>query len=212
MNDDPERGGAGRGEPSEAAPDEAESGEITDLLHAVERGDRSATDRLFEAVYEELRRIARRQLGAGGWAETLSTTALVHEAYLKLSLSARWTAENRRHFFALAARAMRHLVVDHARRRGRQKRGGGQALLDVDEHQPASPQRPEELVALDEALARLERAEPELAQLVEWRFFAGLSIEEIAELAGVSDRTIKRRWRLARALLYRDLEDQGLAP
>lgn len=186
--------------------------EITTLLAAAGAGDRGASDRLFEAVYAELRRIARRQRAASAPMATLSTTALVHEAYLKLSGEARWSVEDRRHFFALAARAMRHVLVDHVRRRGRLKRGGGALALDLEAEEVAAPDRGEELVALDEALGRLESVEPDLAQLVEWRFFAGLSVEEIAELTGVSDRTVKRRWRSARAFLYQDLASQGIAP
>lgn len=198
-------------------PDEAEARgpgaeEITTLLAAAGAGDRGASDRLFEAVYAELRRIARRQRAAAAPSATLSTTALVHEAYLKLSGEARWTVEDRRHFFALAARAMRHVLVDHVRRRGRLKRGGGALALDLEAEEIAAPDRGDELVALDDALGRLESVEPELAQLVEWRFFAGLSVEEIAELVGVSDRTVKRRWRSARAFLYQDLAAQGIAP
>jgi RNA polymerase sigma factor (TIGR02999 family) len=198
-------------------PDDADSpapdaAEITTLLAAAGAGDRGASDRLFEAVYAELRRIARRQRAAAAPSATLSTTALVHEAYLKLSGEARWTVEDRRHFFALAARAMRHVLVDHVRRRGRLKRGGGALALELEAEEVAAPDRGEELVALDEALGRLESVEPELAQLVEWRFFAGLSVEEIAELVGVSDRTVKRRWRSARAFLYQDLASQGIAP
>jgi RNA polymerase sigma factor (TIGR02999 family) len=195
---------------SEASAPGAE--EITTLLAAAGAGDRGASDRLFEAVYAELRRIARRQRAATAPSATLSTTALVHEAYLKLSGEARWSVEDRRHFFALAARAMRHVLVDHVRRRGRLKRGGGAVALELEAEEVAAPDRGEELVALDEALDRLESVEPELAQLVEWRFFAGLSVEEIAELTGVSDRTVKRRWRAARAFLYQDLAAQGLAP
>lgn len=198
-------------------PDDADSPapnaeEITTLLAAAGAGDRGASDRLFEAVYAELRRIARRQRAAAAPSATLSTTALVHEAYLKLSGEARWTVEDRRHFFALAARAMRHVLVDHVRRRGRLKRGGGALALELEAEEIAAPDRGEELVALDDALGRLESVEPELAQLVEWRFFAGLSVEEIAELVGVSDRTVKRRWRSARAFLYQDLASQGIAP
>jgi len=194
--DDPERTGAG---------------EITSLLAAAGAGDRGASERLFESVYAELRRIARRQLAASAPMATLSTTALVHEAYLKLSGDARWSAEDRRHFFALAARAMRYVLVDHARRRGRLKRGGGAFALVLEAEEIAAPDRGEELIAIDGALCRLEGVEPELARLVEWRFFAGLSVEEIADLTGVSDRTVKRRWRAARAFLYQDLTAQGIA-
>ncbi len=185
--------------------------EITALLVAVEKGDRGAFDRLFEAVYGELRTIARRQLRRARPADTLSTTALVHEAYLKFSKQASWSVENRRHFYALAARAMRSVVIDHARRRGRIKRGGAQIAVDLDEQLVAAPERAADLLAVDEALTRLEGADPELAQLVEWRFFGGLSIDEIASLLDVSDRTVKRRWRSARAFLFQDLAAQGIS-
>jgi RNA polymerase sigma factor (TIGR02999 family) len=184
--------------------------EITALLVAVEQGDRGAFDRLFEAVYAELRTIARRQLRRSAPADTLSTTALVHEAYLKFSKQAKWSVENRRHFYALAARAMRSVVIDHARRRGRVKRGGARVAVELDEQLVAVPERAEDLLAVDEALSRLESADPDLAQLVEWRFFAGLSVEEIAGLLDISDRTVKRRWRSARAFLYQDLAAQGI--
>ncbi|MEZ5313911.1 MAG: ECF-type sigma factor [Thermoanaerobaculia bacterium] len=186
------------------------STEITGLLAGVERGDQEAFGRLFELVYHELRKIAQRQLRRAVPADTLGTTALVHEAYLKFSRQAHWSVADRRHFFALAARAMRSIVVDHARRRDRQKRGGGDVVLELNEDRVAAPERAAVLLAVDGALARLERTEPDLAQLVEWRFFAGLSIDEIAVLLDVSDRTIKRRWRLARAVLQRDLVAQGV--
>jgi len=183
--------------------------DITTLLRAAGTGDRAASDQVFEAVYAELRRIARRQRAVPGPGATLSTTALVHETYLRLGGNARWTVEDRRHFFALAARVMRLVLIDHARRRNRRKRGGQVTILDLEVQDLASPDRAAELVALDEALGRLESAEPELAQLVEWRFFAGLTVEQIAELLGVSDRSVKRRWRSARAFLYQDLIAQG---
>ncbi|MGE0639415.1 MAG: sigma-70 family RNA polymerase sigma factor [Thermoanaerobaculia bacterium] len=185
--------------------------EITALLAAVETGQPGATDRLFGVVYDELRRLARRQIAHGPGSPTLDTTALVHEAYLKLSHDARWTVENRRHFFNLAARAMRQVLVDHARRRSRQKRGGGAPVVDLDSHPVAAPERAGELLALDEALQRLSAAEPALARLVELRYFSGLSVEQIAELDGVSDRTIKRRWRVARAFLFQELSAPGAA-
>ncbi len=193
-------------------PAASESGapEITQLLRAIEGGDRAASDRLFERVYDELRRIARRQLRVAPSADTLSTTALVHEAYLKLSGSARWSTRDRFHFYALTAQAMRQVLIDHARKRTRQKRGGRAIALNLEEVELPVAERAEELVALDAALAKLEGADPELARLVEWRFFGGLSVEEIAELLAVSDRTVKRHWRLARAFLFRELEAQGV--
>lgn len=183
--------------------------DITSLLEAVGGGDQAALDRLFSRVYKELRKLASRQLQASPPQHTLATTALVHEVYLKLSADARWSTRDRSHFFALAARAMRHILIDHARRRSRQKRGGaGSPLsLDVAEIVAEIPvlDRAEELLALDEALERLAAADPELARLVEWRFFAGLSVEEIAHTLEISERTVKRQWRTARAFLYQQL-------
>ena len=179
--------------------------DITSLLAAVGEGDQAAFDRLFSRVYAELRRLASRQLQASPPQQTLATTALVHEAYLKLSADARWSPRDRVHFFALAARAMRHILIDHARRRTRQKRGGAGAPLSLDEAKIPVLDRAEELLALDEALERLAAADPELSRLVEWRFFAGLSVEEIASTLKVSDRTVKRQWRAARAFLYQQL-------
>ncbi len=183
---------------------------VTALFAAVEAGDRQAVDRLFELVYSELRKIARRQLAAGPWVETLNTTALVHEAYLKLSRDSHWTVRDRFHFFALAARAMREVLIDHARTKGRQKRGGGVRPLDLGDIDVPVVERAEELLVLDEALTRLEAEDPELSRLVEWRFFAGLSVEEIAGLLEVSERTVKRHWRTARAFLYQELTAAGL--
>src|SRR6185503_3890299 len=141
--------------------------------------------------------------------DTLSTTALVNETYLKLAGERPWSARDRSHFFALAARAMRQILVDHARRRARQKRGGGLAPVSLNEALLPAPDRAEELLALDAALLRLEALDAELAQIVEWRFFAGLSVEEVAELLAISDRTVKRHWRAARAFLFQELQSQG---
>jgi RNA polymerase sigma factor (TIGR02999 family) len=182
---------------------------ITELLRAVEGGDKAARDRLFAVVYAELRGLARGQLRRIPARDTLSTTALVNETYLKLAGERPWSARDRSHFFALAARAMRQILVDHARRRARQKRGGGAAPVALDEALVPSPDRAEELLALDAALQRLEAMDAELAQIVEWRFFAGLSIEEVAQLLDVSDRTVKRHWRAARAFLFQELQSQG---
>ncbi len=186
-----------------------ESAEITALLRAVEQGDRAAIARLFECAYGELRRIARRQLHASPLVKTLNTTELVHEVYVRLSGAEAWSTRDRFHFYALSAQAMRRVLIDHARHRTRQKRGGGARALSIDDVDVPVSERAEELVALDAALEKLEATDAELARLVEWRFFAGLSIEEIAELHGVSDRTVKRRWRLARAFLFQELHGQA---
>jgi RNA polymerase sigma factor (TIGR02999 family) len=182
---------------------------ITELLRAVEGGDKAARDRLFAMVYGELRGLARGQLRRIPGRDTLSTTALVNETYLKLAGDRAWSARDRSHFFALAARAMRQILVDHARSRARQKRGGGVAPVSLAEALVPAPDRAEELLALDEALKRLEAIDAELAQIVEWRFFGGLSIEEVAGLLAISDRTVKRHWRAARAYLFQQLQSQG---
>jgi RNA polymerase sigma factor (TIGR02999 family) len=182
---------------------------ITELLRAVEVGDNAARDRLFALVYRDLRGLARGQLRRVPGRDTLSTTALVHETYLKLAGDRVWSARDRSHFFALAARAMRQILVDHARRRARRKRGGGEAPVSLVEALVPAPERAEEMLALDAALAKLEALDAELAQIVEWRFFGGLSVEEVAALLEVSDRTVKRHWRAARAFLFQELSRQG---
>ena len=193
-----------------AAADSGAAPDITGLLRASEAGDRRAAEALFAALYGDLRRVAHRELrGSAIPNATLSTTALVNEAYLKLSRNAGWSPRDRYHFFAVASRAMRQVIVDHARSRLRQKRGGQHVKLSLDEALVPVEERAEELVALDGALARLERQDPELARIVEWRFFAGLTVEEIARALDVSERTVKRHWRTARAVLYHDLESQG---
>lgn len=189
---------------------EVASAEITALLRAVENGDRAAVGDLFERVYGELRKIARRQLRAAPPLQTLHTTELVHEAYVRLSGTAQWSTRDRFHFFALTAQAMRRVLIDHARKRTRQKRGGRGIPLSLEEVDVPVAERADELIALDGALARLEETDAELARIVEWRFFAGMSTDEIAQLHGVSDRTVKRRWRLARAFLLQELAAQGL--
>jgi RNA polymerase sigma factor (TIGR02999 family) len=198
--------------PSEGEP--ARPGEITDLLRLLEEGDRTAMDRLFAVVYEQLRRLARRQLAAAGRHGTLNTTDLVHETYLKLSQGASWSLRDRYHFYATTARAMRMVIIDDARRRWRRKRGGGEAVLSLDRFEGAlrGPEKSEELLALDDALTRLETAEPDLARLVEWRFFAGLSVEDIAKTLEISERTVKRHWRAARAFLYQNLSARESRP
>lgn len=185
--------------------------EVTGLLRAAEAGDREAVDRVFSVLYDELRAIAHRQLRGAPSEQTLSTTALVHETYLKLSRGAGWTAKDRSHFFSIAARAMRMILVDQARGRTRQRRGSGRRPLDLEDVEVPVEERAAEIVALDEALGKLGETDGELAQLVEWRFFAGLSLEEIAEMSGRSERTLKRHWQAARAFLYEELSAGGAA-
>ncbi len=185
---------------------------VTGLLRAAEAGDRTALDRVFSILYEDLRAIARRQLRGAPAEQTLSTTALVHETYLKLSRGAGWTAKDRSHFFSLAGRAMRMILVDQARSRTRQRRGSGRRPLDLENVEIPVEERAAEIVALDAALEKLGELDGELAQLVEWRFFAGLTLEEIAEMSGRSERTLKRHWQAARAFLFAELSASGEAP
>lgn len=183
--------------------------DIAPLLAAARGGDRSAYDRVFASVYDELKRVASRQAARLGASETISTTVLVHEAYVKLVGRGGVQVNDRAHFFALAAHAMRQILIDHARRRGRRKRRSAAPHLDVDRIQiPAAPVGAatiEELLALDRAIERLAALDPDLVRLVEWRFFAGLTLEEIVELTGTSERTLKRDWQAARAFLSREL-------
>ena len=189
--------------------------EITRLLAAVRDGDRAASDALFASVYRELHRLAHAQLAARGRpGETLDTTALVHEAYLRLAQPAGLSAEDRAHFFNLAARVMRHVVVDYARQRDAAKRSGEVVRIEVGgPREPAAEadaRLTEDLLALDASLERLEAESPRLARLVELRFFAGLSFAEIGEVQGLAERTAKRDWRKARAFLLAELSPPGL--
>ena len=179
------------------------------LLADVDGGSKQALDRLFDLLYDKLRGMSHRLLAAHVRHETMSTTALVHEVYLKLSGDQDWTARDREHFLSISARAMRQIVVDAARARGADKRGGGAPVVPLSglEHERAASA--EEVLALDRAIGKLARVDPELEQLVELRFFAGLSLEEIRDLTGTPERTLKRRFRTARALLVDEL---GLAP
>ncbi|WP_379989345.1 ECF-type sigma factor [Dokdonella soli] len=180
------------------------TGEITALIEAAGSGDATALQALFARVYAELKLLARKQL-ASSFGHTLNTTGLVHETYLKLAQPDGRPLHGRAHFFALAAKAMRQIVIDHARARSTEKRGGQN--LHVVELSEATgivdPELgPDELMRLDRALTQLDNDEPRLAELVELRFFAGLNISDIATLQAVSERTLNRDWRRAKALLY----------
>jgi RNA polymerase sigma factor (TIGR02999 family) len=181
------------------------AGDVTRLLEACRGGDAIARDRLFALVYAELKRIARRQ-SRGRRESTLSTTALVHETYMRLAAHDAIAAGSREHFFALCARAMRQVVIDHARRRNAGKRGAGLSFA-LDENDAVVDADPAMLLALDESLAQLELHDPRLVRLVELRAFAGLDPEAIAELLGVTVRTVQRDWLRARAWL-----DSALQP
>jgi RNA polymerase sigma factor (TIGR02999 family) len=174
------------------------TGEVTRLLSALQEGDRSALDRLVPEVYDELRALARAQLRREV-PVTLEATALVHEAYVKLARSGALQAVSRTHFFAIAASAMRQVLIDHARAARAQKRGGGAAVVTLTDRSASLELRAEELLALDEALETLDVRQ---RLVVECRFFAGMEETEIAEALGVSDRTVRREWVKARAWLY----------
>ncbi len=166
---------------------------------------REILDQLMPQVYEDLRAIARRQLAIRAGGGTLSTTGLVHEAYLKLAEQARVSWRDRGHFYALSALAMRHVLVDRAKARMAYKRGGGRQQVTLDEALIPSDDQPEVLLQLNDAIDRLAAVEPRLAKLVDCRFFGGLSEEEIAEALGVTPRTVQRDWAKARMLLRRAL-------
>lgn len=190
--------------------DPQDRGQITRLLASWRAGDAGAFSTLFDLLYAELRSIARRQMRGRSGAQTLGTTAVVHEAYLKLVDHTRPGFNDRGHFFAVAAKAMRQIVIDHARRRSAMKRGGAIPASAFDEAAfPAMNPKLTDLLAIDGALRRLEELDPRLGRLVELRFFAGLSVEEAAEALDVSPRTIKRDWQKARAFLYRVLADES---
>jgi RNA polymerase sigma factor (TIGR02999 family) len=179
--------------------------EITRLLLSFRLGEPDAGEKLFPLIYDELRAMARRRLGSRSPGQTLDTVGLVHEAYIRLFDQTRLEWQDRKHFYSVIAMAMRQIVVDHARRRLAKKRGGGQMPMDIDIADPATDERAEEVLAVHEALDDLKALDERLARLVELRFFAGFSVEEIAEMLEVSPRTVKRDWRKARALLYEAL-------
>ena len=182
---------------------------ITALLRAHAAGDPDALARLLPRVYDELRRIARGRLRRERADHTLSTSEVVHEAFLELVPFERVDWQSRAHFFAVAARAMRNVLVDHAERRDAAKRGGGtrpEPLHELLEEQVAAVERPlDELIAVGDALTRLEQLDPRKARVVECRFFGGLSLEETAEALGTSPATVSRDWTFARAWLHREL-------
>ncbi len=178
---------------------------VTHLLIQWSNGDATALDALMPLVYEELRRLAQHYLSREKPGHTLSSTALVHEAYLRLVTQKEVTWQNRAHFFGVASRMMRRILVDHARRYGYAKRGGGAMTLALDDTVAAEKPREIDLVALDDALKSLAKLDERQSRMVELRFFGGLSIEETSEVLGVSAPTVKREWATARAWLYREI-------
>jgi RNA polymerase sigma factor (TIGR02999 family) len=184
--------------------------DVTQILSAIEQGDPHAAEQLLPLVYDELRKLAAQKLAQERPGQTLQATALVHEAYLRLvdvEKAQQWNS--RGHFFAAAAEAMRRILVENARRKRSPKHGGGRARQDLGQVQPACPDPPEDVLALDEALTRLATTDPTAARLVQLRYFAGLTLPEAGEALGVSARTAGRLWAFARAWLRREVEGDG---
>lgn len=182
------------------------SGDVTRLLAELRSGDQDAAVRLIPLIYEELHRIAGAQMRRERPGHTLQATALVNEAYVRLLGAPAMEWQNRAHFFAVAARSMRRVLLDYARQRHAGKRGGeGAQKVDLDAELLIASDRLEDVIVLDEILDRLAEMDPEQARIVELRFFAGLSVEETAEVINASPRTVKREWRLAKAWLEREL-------
>lgn len=181
--------------------------DVTELLVAWSKGDDAALASLVPIIYDELRRLAKFHMRHERAAHTLETTALVHEAYLKLIAQKSTNWQNRTHFFAASAQSMRRILVDMARARKRQRRGGGAERLSLEEGLIFSPERASELVALDDALTELEKLDSRKSRVVELRFFAGLTMDEIAGVLKVSPQTVLREWNRARAWLYSQLSN-----
>jgi RNA polymerase sigma factor (TIGR02999 family) len=179
--------------------------EVTRLLAALSGGQREALDTLLPLVYDELRRLAHRQRQQQRTYATLNTTALVHEAYVKLAGRGGASWEDRAHFYRIAARVMRDILVDYARRQRAAKRGGDRQPVSLSEFGDLPDVRAEEVLAVDEALRRLETLDPRQGRVVELRYFVGLSIPETAEVLGLSESSVKRDWTAARAWLYREM-------
>jgi RNA polymerase sigma factor (TIGR02999 family) len=179
--------------------------DVTILLHQWQKGDASALERLLPLVYDELRRVARARLRAEQPNHTLQATALVHETYLRLMGRGQQTPQNRAHLFALAARLMRQILVDHARKKKAEKRGGGVTAITITDSAPAPETSLVDILALDEALTQLAAHDTRLAQVVEMRYFAGMSIEETAVALNVSTATVERDWTVAKAWLLQRL-------
>ncbi len=181
-------------------------GDVTQLITELTDGDKHALDRLLPLVYDDLHAMAHRELRRERSDHTLNTTALVHEAYMKLAKVDRLSAGDRAHFFGVCAQAMRRILVSYARMKRRVKRGSGESPLPIDDVVVAARERPDDLLVVDEALSRLEQQNERHARVVEYRFFGGMSVEETAEALGTSPATVKRDWAMARAWLMREMK------
>lgn len=191
--------------PPQDSATELSPGDVTKLLRGASAGDKDAFEHLLPLVYDELRRIARRQMRRERSDHTLHPTALVHEVYLKMIDQANNTFNSRAHFYGIAARAMRQVLIDHARKRSAEKRGGDWARTTLSNRQIGMSLKSEELLALDTALDKLDTIDTRLRRIVEFRFFAGMTEDEVAEVLELSLRTVQRDWAKARAWLYREL-------
>jgi RNA polymerase sigma factor (TIGR02999 family) len=176
--------------------------DLTVLLNRMQTGDKEAGDRAVGLVYDELHRIASREMRRERDGHTLQTTALIHEAYLRLAGPNRIAIQNREHFFAIASRQMRRILVDHARESAAQRRGGGAIHVDLDGVRIGAPETDADLLLLDDALDELEKLDPRAARIVEFRYFGGYTDEEVAEVLGISFTTVRRDWEFARSWLY----------
>lgn len=206
----PPRGPLSSAPMGEPLPNAANSGDATRLLLSAAAGDKAAADQLLPLVYDQLRRAAQRELSGERPGHTLQATALVHEAYLRLVGEREVPWDGRAHFYKAAAEAMRRILLDHARTRGRLKRGGGRGKVDLEvgltiASSPGNDQLAD-CLAIDEALQRLETRDPRAANVVRLRFYAGLEIAQVAEALGISERTVRNDWAFARAWLARELD------
>jgi RNA polymerase sigma factor (TIGR02999 family) len=180
--------------------------QVTLILQAIERGEMHSSEELIPLVYDELRRLAAVRLAGEPAGQTLQPTALVHEAWMRLIAGQAQSWENRAHFFAAAAEAMRRIMIERARRKSRIKHGGGQERVNIETFDIADALPDEKILLVDEALERLEREDPETAQIVKLRFFGGLNNDEIAKITGINGRTVRRQWDYAKAWLFKRIQ------
>lgn len=182
--------------------------DVTNLLEAMDHGDAQAADRLLPLVYDELRRMAAHKMSGEAHGQTLQPTALVHEAWLKLAGSGDHQWNDRTHFFAAAAEAMRRILVDNARRKRTQRHGGGQQRVEMPDIASAVDENDDKVLAVNEALDKFAMVDPQKAELVKLRYFVGMTIEEAGQVLGISERTAKRYWTFARAWLHEEIKAQ----
>jgi RNA polymerase sigma factor (TIGR02999 family) len=185
---------------------EPKANDVTAILRQIGAGDQAALARLASVLYDELRDLAARQMRGERWDHTIQPTALVHEAYLRLFGNRTLEFQDRAQFFGAAAEVMRRILVDHARKYLAAKRGGQAARVEFEDGFVATEESPDQLIAIDDALGRLAEINPEVKRIVELRFFSGLSVDEVAAMIGTSPRTVKRKWRFAKAWLFRAIE------